>query len=337
MKREIENIAASIQARLKNKAEDSGHPFSELLQYYGMERFLYRLSRTIYVNDFILKGGLMFYGLEIPMRRTTRDIDFLGSDKIQKDILLVFHSALSVPCPEDGVRFDPGTLHLSFSETNENQGGIRMTFVGYLGKTRMPIQVDIGFEDELASEALNMDYPVLLTNLGRPHLRGYPLESIISEKFHAMVRFAEANSRWKDYYDIYLLANAFEFESQALSEAIKSTFSNRLEKLTDEIPYGLRDEFAINNQGSWESFLAKSKLQDDSIKELKEVVKKYGIFWNIRLMKSDWAGKESQEGGLPLTAGSNFTPPTNLPTNPSIHRVPFSSPANHWQRCRSAH
>src|SRR4030095_11572437 len=186
MKREVENIPASIQAKLKNKADASGRPLNEILQYYAMERFFYRLSKTPHIHDLILKGGLMFYGLEIPLRRTTRDIDFLGtSENSQQDLLSIFHDALSVPCPEDGVRFDTDTLRFSFSQADENQGGIRITFVGYLGKTRMPIQVDIGFSDELASEALIMEYPVLLDNMEKPRLRGYPLESIISEKFHA--------------------------------------------------------------------------------------------------------------------------------------------------------
>lgn len=154
MKREVSNVPASIQTKLQNKANESGRPFNEILQYYGMERFLYRLSKTPHVNDLILKGGLMFYGLEIPMRRTTRDIDFLGiSENAQQNILSVFRDALSVPFPEDGVLFDAKTLRLSQTQVEANQGGIRITFVGRLGKMRLPIQVDVGFSDELASEA----------------------------------------------------------------------------------------------------------------------------------------------------------------------------------------
>ncbi len=279
MKRQVENIAASIQAQLKNKADKSGRPFNELLQYYGMERFLYRLSKTAYSNEFILKGGLMFYGLEIPMRRTTRDIDFLGTAEYSKDdILSVFHTAMLVSFPEDGIVFDPKTLKLLQTQVDANQGGIRITFVGYLGKARIPIQADVGFTDELATEALNIDYPVVLAGMERPHLQGYPPESIISEKFHAMIRFADINSRWKDYYDIYLLADTFDFDSQSLIKAIKATFKNRPTKLTDEIPYGLKQEFAIANQENWESFLYKSKLQNDSIKDLKVVVNRIWQF-----------------------------------------------------------
>jgi hypothetical protein len=221
----------------------------------------------------------MFYGLDIPMRRTTRDIDFLGvSENAQRDIFSVFHDVMSIPFPEDGVLFDVKTLRLSQTQAEANQGGIRITFVGYLGKVRLPIQVDVGFSDELASEALDMDYPVLLTGMENPRLRGYPPESIISEKLHAMIRFANLNSRWKDYYDIYLLADTFEFESQSLINAINATFGNRPTKLTNEIPYGLRDEFAIANQENWESFLYKSKLQNDALKDLRVVINRIRLF-----------------------------------------------------------
>ncbi len=272
MKREVANIPASIQARLKNIADESGRPFNEILQYYGMERFLYRLSKTPHVNDLILKGGLMFYGLGIPMRRVTRDIDFLGiAENMQKDILSVFRTAMSVSCPGDGVLFDPKTLRLSQTQAEANQGRIRIAFIGYLGKARMSIRVDVGFSDELASEALSMEYPVLLPGMKKPRLRGYPPESIISEKFYAMIRFADANSRWKDYYDIYLLTKTFEFESHSVANAIRSTFGNRPAELKDQVPYGLREPFAIAKQEEWESFLRKSKLSHDSIKDLKVV------------------------------------------------------------------
>jgi predicted nucleotidyltransferase component of viral defense system len=279
MKREISNIPASIQAKLQNKTHESGQSFNELLQYYGMERFLYRLSKTPHINDLILKGGLMFYGLEIPMRRTTRDIDFLGvSENAQQDILSVFREALSVPFPEDGVIFDANSLQLSPTQAEADQGGVRITFVGKLGKMKLPIQVDVGFSDELASDAVSMDYPVLLSGMEKPHIKGYPLESIISEKFHAMIRFAETNSRWKDYYDIYLFTETFEFESRAVANAVRTTFANRPAKLTDQIPYGLREAFANSKQEEWETFLQKSKLFNATARNLPTVVKRIWQF-----------------------------------------------------------
>jgi predicted nucleotidyltransferase component of viral defense system len=273
MKPKIQNVPASIQARLQNKVGEIGQSYNEILQYYGMERFLYRLSKTPHVNDFILKGGLMFYGLGIPMRRTTRDIDFLGiSENAQRDILSVFRDALSVSFPEDGILFDGNTLRVAETQAETDQGGVRVTFMGRLGKMRIPIQVDVGFSDELASETLSMDYPAILAGMESPRIKGYPPESIISEKFHAMIRFAEANSRWKDYYDIFLLTQTFEFDSQSVANAIRATFANRPTKLTDQIPYELRESFAVSKQEEWEKFLQKAKLSNDSVKDLTTVV-----------------------------------------------------------------
>lgn len=284
MKRDIQNIPASIQARLQNKVGEIGQSFNDVLQYYGMERFLYRLSKTRHVNDFILKGGLMLYGLGIPMRRVTRDIDFLGiSENARRDILSVFRDALSVSFPDDGILFDEKTLRVSETQAEADQGGIRVAFVGHLGKMRIPIQVDVGFSDELASETLHVDYPVLLTDMEKPHLKGYPPESIISEKFYAIVRFADANSRWKDYYDIYLLSETFEFENRSMANAIRATFENRPVELNDTIPPGLRESFAVSKQGEWNLFLEKGKFTDDAIKDLKAVVKRIWQFLDYPL------------------------------------------------------
>lgn len=294
MKRETQNIPASIQARLQNKVGEIGQSFNDVLQYYGMERFLYRLSKTRHVNDFILKGGLMFYGLGIPMRRVTRDIDFLGiAENAQRDILSVFREALSVSCPNDGILFDDKTLRVSETQPEVDQGGIRIAFVGYLGKMRVPIQVDIGFSDELASETLRVDYPVILAGMETPHLRGYPPEAIISEKFHAMVRFADVNSRWKDYYDIFLLTETFEFESASVANSIRITFENRPTELDDQIPPGLRESFAVSKQGEWGLFLEKGKLTNDAIKDLKAVVNRIWQFLDYPL-REVLAGKELQ-------------------------------------------
>jgi hypothetical protein len=279
MKPKIQNIPASIQARLQNKVGEVAQSYNEILQYYGMERFLYRLSKTSHVNDFILKGGLMFYGLGIPMRRTTRDIDFLGiAENAQRDILSVFREALAVSFPEDGILFDEKTLQIFEAQAENDPGGIRVTFMGHLGKMRIPVQVDVGFSDELASETLSLDYPVILAGMEKPRLKGYPPESIISEKFYAMIRFAEANSRWKDYYDICLLTETFEFESRDLANAIRSTFGNRPAGLKDQIPYGLREAFAVSKQEEWEKFLRKANLSNGSVKDLKMVVSRIWQF-----------------------------------------------------------
>jgi hypothetical protein len=187
-------------------------------------------------------------------------------------------------------------LRVSETQAETDQGGIRVTFVGHLGKMRIPIQVDVGFSDELASETLSMDYPVILAGMEKPHLKGYPPESIISEKFYAIVRFADANSRWKDYYDIFLLTQFFEFNSQSVANAIRSTFVNRPAELKDQIPYGLRESFAIAKQEEWILFLRKSKLSNESIKDLLAVVNRIWEFLEYPLREIQ-AGEKLQKKG----------------------------------------
>ncbi len=228
----------------------------------------------------------MFYSLGISMRRPTRDIDYLGSSvSAQKDIYAVTHKVLSSPVTDDGVVFDVDTLKVVETQIDGERNGIRITFIGYLGKIKIPMQIDVGFFDEIATTALDIDYPVLFPNMERPRIKGYPLESIISEKLHAMVRFAELNSRWKDYYDIWLLSNTFDFESQRLKEAIKKTFKKRNTKLPTSIPQSLTNDFATSNQENWKLFLRKSKLHNKDSEDFKTITENIWGFLKFPLQE----------------------------------------------------
>lgn len=243
------NIAASIQARLRNQAEQQGKPFAELLQYYGMERFLYRLSKSQHVDKFILKGGLLIYGWNIPLRRPTRDIDFRGYlDNSEKAVLHAIQDIIMEPVVQDGIVFDAKTINVEQTQIDADYEGIRVKFTGYLGKARIPMQIDIGFSDVLVSHVERVDYPTLLEEAKAPRLKGYPKESIVSEKFHAMIRHAQLNSRFKDYYDIWLIAENFTFEAQHLQKAIEKTFEKRKTEIPIERPMGLTTAFAKENQ-----------------------------------------------------------------------------------------
>ena len=157
------NIAASIQARLKNAAEQQSKPFAELLQYYGMERFLYRLSQSEYVDKFVLNGGLLIYGWNIPLRRPTRDIDFRGYlDHNERTVLRAIQDVTKEPVAEDGIMFDPKTISVEQTQIDADYEGIRVKFIAYLGKARIPMQLDIGFSDVLTSRVERVDYPTLL-------------------------------------------------------------------------------------------------------------------------------------------------------------------------------
>jgi len=273
------NIAASIHARLANEARKISRPFNEELQYYGMERFLYRLSKTQYAGSFILKGGLVLYAWDLPLRRPTKDIDFLGSVENRKDtIYQVVETAITAPVAEDGVRFDIGTVIVEETQVDANQTGIRVKFTGSLGGAKIPIQIDIGFSDEITSEEKILHYPTILHDMAAPELKGYPVESIVSEKFHAMQRFAELPGRWKDYYDIWLISKHIEFDSQSLQNAITGTFEKRGTEIPVERPISLTAEFAKKHNENWKQFLKRSGLENEEIDDLLSLVERIWMF-----------------------------------------------------------
>ena len=289
------NIAVSIRARLKTEAEGQGKPFGELLQYYGMERFLYRLSKSQYVNKFVLKGGLLIYGWNIPLRRPTRDIDFRGYlDNSEKAILRAIKDIITGPVPEDGLGFDAKTINVEQTQIDADYEGIRVKFTGYLGKARIPMQIDIGFSDVLASRVERVDYPTLLADTKTPRLKSYPKESMVSEKFHAMIRHAQLNSRFKDYYDLRLIADNFEFEAQSLQKAIEKTFAKRQTEIPIERPVGLTPEFAHANRDKWTNFLNKFDLQNKDVEDFVDVVERIWAFieYPIKVSFGEESSKE---------------------------------------------
>ena len=279
MTESIKNISASIQARLKKEADEQGLPFAQVLQYYVMERFLYRLSKSSYVNAFVLKGGLLLYGLNIPLRRPTRDIDFRGYlENSEGSVQQAIVDIISTPVPADGVEFDPKSIRVEQTQIDADYEGIRVRFIGFLGKANVPMQIDIGFSDALASRVESMEYPTLLENTEAPRLKGYPRESIVSEKFHAMIRHAELNSRFKDYYDIWLLSRHFEFDELSLQKAIEKTFTKRDTKLPVDRPVGLTPEFAESNRHRWTGFLNKLQLESEDAEDFGTVVEQIWSF-----------------------------------------------------------
>jgi predicted nucleotidyltransferase component of viral defense system len=291
----IKNIAASIQARLKNEAERQARPFAEILQYYVMERFLYRLSKTRYAAKFVLKGGLLFYVWDIPLRRATRDIDFRGYVANDYEALLeIFSEIMKVSAPEDGIAFDAESISVEETQTDADYQGMRVKLTALLGRSRIPVQIDVGFSDELASKAESMEYPNILPDLKQVHLKAYPKESVVAEKFHAMTRHAELNSRMKDYYDLWLISETFEFEGTALQKAIETTFKNRDTELPIERPIALTPEFASNNQTSWSNFLKKMDLENTRSNDFETIMEKVWAFLQHPLKASVNKTKSTQ-------------------------------------------
>jgi len=280
------NISASIHDRLANEAKNTKRPFGEVLQYYGIERFLYRLSKTRYADKFILKGGLIFYSLDIPLRRPTKDIDFLGLLENQKEIINeVLQETISISVQEDGIHFDPASVTLQEKQVDADRKGMRAKFLGYLGTAEIPMQIDFGFSDAIASEAEVIDYPVLLHNLENPRLRSYPIQSVIAEKFHTMQRFATTPSRWNDYYDIWLISDYFELDDKSISKAIEKTFQKRATQIPIGRPVSLTAELAFEYDRDWKAFLIKNDLNKAEIDKLLAVVELIWTFLEYPLLE----------------------------------------------------
>ena len=263
MKKDIKNVQASIRARLQNKAKETNRPFSEVLQYYGMERFLYRFSRSQYADKFILKGALMFTVWRVPERRTTLDIDFLARfDNQIASIEKVIKAICKIPVVSDGLAFDPETIKGQRIKEDADYEGVRVKFRGFLERSRIPMQVDVGFGDAIYPKPKVIDYPVIL-DLPKPHLKGYPAESVVSEKFEAMVKLGLLNSRMKDFYDIWLMMRQFDFSGLNLVEALKRTFEHRKTDLPEDQPLFAEEIYdeKSDRQTLWKAFLKKGDIK----------------------------------------------------------------------------
>lgn len=272
------NMAASVHQRLLNEARRSGRPFNELLQYYAMERFLYRLSRSTHSSSFLLKGALMLRVWGTPTARPTMDIDLLGRLANQiEHIVEVIQSICRQEVEEDGMTFDAGSVEAHRIAEDAEYEGVRATFSAHLGNARLPMQIDIGFGDVVVPGPMPLVYPTLL-DLPAPNLNGYPRETAIAEKFQAMARLGLINSRMKDYFDIYTLSRQFDFDGPPLAEAIRRTFAHRDTDILDS-PVALSEQFASDsNKGKqWVAFAR--KLRTDSVpQDLRVIVTQISAF-----------------------------------------------------------
>jgi len=263
MKREIKNKPASIRARLMNIARAEGIDFDALLLRYFQERFLYRLAISEFSDHLVLKGGLLLICLKMPVSRPTKDIDFLAEQVKNEpaEIERIFRNIAEISC-DDGVRFIPSSITSERIKEDADYEGIRLKIDATLGQARKRLQIDIGFGDIIIPRANLIEFPTLLEE-EPPKLKAYSIESIISEKFEAMVKLAMANSRMKDFYDVYSLSLKYNFQGSRLKKAIESTFQRRKTPLPDN-PLVFRSEFHKDEgrQSQWDAFLRKSRLSD---------------------------------------------------------------------------
>jgi len=259
----IRNLAASVHQRLLNHARSEGRPFNEVLQYFALERFLYRLGRSPQRGQFVLKGALMFTVWQSPFSRPTRDIDLLGSlDNSVEHAVSAVRAICQEPAPKDGLRFDAKSIVGERIIEAANYAGVRVRFTAYLGTARIPMQIDIGFGDPLVPGPSLIRLPTIL-DFPPPELQGYSRESAIAEKYQIMVYLGEVNSRVKDFYDIWSLATHFDFDGSVLARAIRETFRWRQTDISLD-PVALSDSFAQDRekQAQWVAFIRRLRLED---------------------------------------------------------------------------
>jgi len=265
----MRNLAASVRQRLKNRADQDKRPFAELLQYYAMERFLYRLTQSEHASQFILKGALMLRVWQSPEFRPTMDIDMLGMTDNNIDSLCAqFADIISVDV-DDGLNFDSDTIRGERITEDADYEGVRVRFLGSLENARVNMQIDIGFGDIVHPDPLEAELPAML-DFPAPKLLCYSRESAIAEKFEAMIKLGELNSRMKDFYDIWLLSRQFEFDGAVLAEAIRLTLDNRGTEIPEVIS-AFTDNFVSSKQQQWTAFHKRLDL-DHVPAEFSEVV-----------------------------------------------------------------
>lgn len=257
----LKDLSASIHQRLLNLAKTQNRPFNEVLQYYAMERFLCRLAQSRHGGTFVLKGALMLRVWQAPVSRPTMDIDLLGRlDNSLENLTQVGREVCLEKVEPDGLSFDPQTVHAETIAEEADYTGVRLKLRGALGKARVALQVDVGFGDVVYPRPPLTTYPTLL-DLPAPKLHMYSRETAVAEKFEAMVKLGQYNSRMKDFFDIGLLCGQYAFEGRTLAKAIGKTFAHRKTTVTAE-PEAFTDAFAQApaKQAQWGAFIRRSRL-----------------------------------------------------------------------------
>ncbi len=260
MPRELRNVGASVRARLLDRARKERSDFQILLTRYALERLLYRLSISQHRDRFILKGAMLFTTWVADPFRPTRDLDLLGyGDSDPQTLAATFRAICVEPVADDGVTFDVTGLQASSIREELEYGGVRVQMTAILDGARIAVQVDIGFGDVVTPAPVEMDYPTLLAGPA-PRRRAYPVETVVAEKFEALALRGIANSRLKDFYDLWFIAKTFEMNKSVLAEAVRRTFERRGTALPVETPVGLSDDYTATWSAQWRVFLQRERM-----------------------------------------------------------------------------
>lgn len=255
------NFAASVKARLQNVAGQRGEDFNLLLLRYGIERLLFRLSQSSYADRFLLKGAMLFVVWDEKTHRPTRDLDLLGLGPSEKeDLQKVFREVVATPVVDDGLVFDPASVRAEDIREDNAYGGVRIRIMAKLGPAEVAVQIDVGVGDVVTPAPETANFPTLL-DFPAPQVRTYPVYTVVAEKFEAMAKLGVANTRMKDFHDVWFLIGRFQLDGPTLRRAIEATFARRQTALP-VWPGPLSDTFANNatKQTQWAAFIRRNGL-----------------------------------------------------------------------------
>lgn len=274
MSKPITNLPASIHDRLLNTAKNRGRPFNDLLQYYVIERFLYRLSISKYANQFVLKGAMAILQMDATFPRATKDIDFLGYVENSIPFLeTVFKEICMVTVDDDGLVFIPDTVVGAPIKANDEYPGVRIEFMANFGKSPVYLQADIGVADKIYPAARKKKYPSLVGDKGF-NIKVYEPETMLAEKIQTLVHKGQINSRMKDIFDIWWIAANRQIKGLTLARAIKTTFTNRQTPLPGMLSF-LEDGYYSQRQIiAWQSLVKRvftSNIPPDLVTALAQI------------------------------------------------------------------
>jgi predicted nucleotidyltransferase component of viral defense system len=264
------NLAASVRARLLNIAKTEKTDFNQVLVRYALERFLYRLSKSAHADRFLLKGAMLFNLWYDMPHRPTRDADLLGFGASDLDSIgQTFRDIVAVDVA-DGIVFDPASIQVEEIRKSAGYAGARVIVAAELARARCKTQVDVGFGDAVTPGPVDAMYPVLIPDFPAPHLKTYPVYTVVAEKLHAIEILGMTNSRVKDYLDLFVLLEREVLDPGILAKAIAATFNRRGTSVPTALPIGLSDEFANDSsrQALWAAFIRKNGLDAVPLQEI---------------------------------------------------------------------
>ena len=258
------DMAASVLARLKNKAAESGRSYQLCLQLFCQEEFLRRLEKSKYAENLVLKGGLFIYSLTDFDSRVTVDVDFLlrKIPNTPEQLKAILEEIIAVETGNDFVVFE--VKDVAPIAVAKKYAGIGASVVARIKNTKTPFSIDFGVGDVIVPKQEKRKIPTQLSDFDAPTVNTYSVETTIAEKIDAILSLMEFSSRMKDYYDIYYIANKFDFDGKVLTEALKKTFANREHSFTVEQfeqVIGFADDDAMKKK--WKAFVRKIDAKTD--------------------------------------------------------------------------